>query len=174
MPTEAKKATVAELKEEFSAAKTTIVADYRGLTVADIQAVRRALRGEGITYRVVKNRLAKIAAEEIGNTELTSMLEGPTALAMGDGDEVTLARTFLDAIRPYKSVAVRGAVLNGKAVDSGSVTRLSTLPTRDVMLAQLAGGMASPLASMASLLAAPLRNLGYALSQVAEQKAQQA
>ncbi|HYI21080.1 MAG TPA: 50S ribosomal protein L10 [Candidatus Limnocylindrales bacterium] len=174
MPTEAKKATVAELKEEFSAAKTTIVADYRGLTVADIQAVRRALRGEGITYRVVKNRLAKIAAEEIGNTELTQMLEGPTALAMGDGDEVTLARTFLDAIRPYKSVAVRGAVLNGKAVDSASVTRLSTLPTRDVMLAQLAGGMASPLASMASLLAAPLRNLGYALSQVAEQKAQQA
>ncbi len=174
MPTEAKRATVAELKEEFSAAKTTIVADYRGLTVADIQAVRRALRGEGITYRVVKNRLAKIAAEEIGNTELTQMLEGPTALAMGDGDEVTLARTFLDAIRPYKTVAVRGAVLNGKRVDSASVTRLSTLPSREVMLAQLAGGMASPLATMASLFAAPLRNLGYALSQVAEQKGQQA
>ena len=174
MPTEAKKATVAELKEEFSAAKTTIVADYRGLTVSDIQAVRRALRGEGITYRVVKNRLAKIAAEEIGNTELTQMLEGPTALAMGAGDEVALARTFLDAIRPFKTVAVRGAVLNGKRVDSASVTRLSTLPSREVMLAQLAGGMASPLASMASLFAAPLRNLGYALSQVAEQKGQQA
>ena len=174
MPTEAKKATVAELKEEFSAAKTTIVADYRGLTVSDIQAVRRALRGEGITYRVVKNRLAKIAAEEIGNTELTQMLEGPTVLAMGAGDEVAVARTFLDAIRPFKTVAVRGAVLNGKRVDSASVTRLSTLPSREVMLAQLAGGMASPLASMASLFAAPLRNLGYALSQVAEQKGQQA
>ena len=174
MPTEAKKATVAELKEEFSAAKTTIVADYRGLTVSDIQAVRRALRGEGITYRVVKNRLAKIAAEEIGNTELTQMLEGPTALAMGAGDEVAVARTFLEAIRPFKTVAVRGAVLNGKRVDSASVTRLSTLPSREVMLAQLAGGMASPLASMASLFAAPLRNLGYALSQVAEQKGQQA
>ena len=174
MPTEAKKATVAELKEEFSAAKTTIVADYRGLTVSDIQAVRRALRGEGITYRVVKNRLAKIAADEVGNTELTQMLEGPTALAMGAGDEVALARTFLEAIRPFKTVDVRGAVLNGKRVDSASVTRLSTLPPREVMLAQLAGGMASPLASMASLLAAPLRNLGYALSQVAEQKGQQA
>ena len=95
--------------------KATIVADYRGLTVSDLQAVRRALRGEGITYRVVKNRLARIAAEEVGNTELTPLLEGPTALAMGGGDEVALARTFLDAIRPYKTVVVRGAVLSGSA-----------------------------------------------------------
>jgi large subunit ribosomal protein L10 len=174
MPTEAKKATVAELREEFSAAKATIVADYRGLTVSDIQAVRRALRGEGITYRVVKNRLAKIAAQEAGQTELSEMLEGPTALAMGSGDEVVLARTFLDAVRPYKTVVVRGAVLNGKRVGTDSVTRLATLPSRDVLLAQLAGGMASPLSTMASLFAAPLRNLGYALSQLAEQKGQQA
>ena len=174
MPTEAKKATVAELKEEFSAARTTIVADYRGLTVSEIQAVRRALRGEGITYRVVKNRLAKIAAQEAGQTELSEMLEGPTALAMGAGDEVVLARTFLDAVRPYKTVVVRGAVLNGKRVGSDSVSRLATLPSRDMLLAQLAGGMASPLTTMASLFAAPLRNLGYALSQLAEQKGQQA
>ena len=174
MPTEAKKATVAELKEEFSAAKATIVADYRGLTVSEIQAVRRALRGEGITYRVVKNRLAKIAAQEAGQNELSEMLEGPTALAMGSGDEVVLARTFLDAVRPFKTVVVRGAVLNGKRVGTDSVTRLATLPSRDMLLAQLAGGMASPLSSMASLFAAPLRNLGYALSQLAEQKGQQA
>lgn len=174
MPTEAKKATVAELKEEFSAAKATIVADYRGLTVTEIQAVRRALRGEGITYRVVKNRLAKIAAQEAGQTELSEMLEGPTALAMGSGDEVVLARTFLDAVRPYKTVVVRGAVLNGRRLDTDSVSRLATLPSREILLAQLAGGMASPLSTMASLLAAPLRNLGYALSQLAEQKGQQA
>jgi large subunit ribosomal protein L10 len=173
MPTEAKKATVAELKEEFSAARATIVADYRGLTVSDTQAVRRALRGEGITYRIVKNRLARIAAQEVGQSELSEMLEGPTALAMGSGDEVVLARTFLDAVRPYKTVVVRGAVLNGKRVDTDSVTRLATLPSRDILLAQLAGGIASPLSTMASLLAAPLRNLGYALSQVAEQKGQQ-
>ena len=141
MPTEAKRATVAELKEEFSAAKATIVADYRGLTVSDIQAVRRALRGEGITYRVVKNRLAKIAAQEAGNPELSELLEGPTALAMGGGDEVTLARTFLDAVRPFRTVAVRGAVLSGKRVDAESVIRLASLPPRDVLLAQLAGGM---------------------------------
>lgn len=174
MPTEAKRAKVAELKEELSAAKTTIVADYRGLTVSDISAVRRSLRGHGITYRVVKNRLAKIAAQDTGDTELAALLEGPSALAMGSGDEVAIARAFLDAIRPYRTVAVRGAVLSGKRIDADSVTRLATLPSRDVLLAQLAGSMAAPLSGMASLLAAPLRNLGYALTQVADQKSKAA
>ncbi len=171
MPTEAKKATVAKLKDELSASKATIVADYRGLTVADISAIRRGLRGNGIQYRVVKNRLAKIAAQEAGNTELAELLSGPSALAMGGGDEVALAKSFLDAIRPYRTVAIRGAVLGGQRVDADSVTKLATLPPREVLLAQLAGGMASPLATMASLLAAPLRNLGYALAQVADAKA---
>ena len=76
MPTEAKQATVAELKDELSKANATIVADYRGLTVSDITAVRRSLRGEGITYRIVKNRLAKIAAQEAGNDELSELLDG--------------------------------------------------------------------------------------------------
>ncbi len=174
MPTEAKRATVAALKEDLSAAKATIVADYRGLTVADISAVRRALRGQGIKYRVVKNRLAKIAAQEAGNTELAALLEGPSAVAMGGGDEVALAKSFLDAIRPYRTVAIRGAVLGGLRVDAASVTRLATLPSREVMLGQLAGAMVAPLANMASLLAAPLRNLGYALSQLADQKAKAA
>ena len=170
MPTEAKQATVAELKDELSRAKATIVADYRGLTVHDITAVRRSLRGEGITYRVVKNRLARIAAQEAGTGELSELLSGPSAIAMGSGDEVALARAFLDAIRPFRTVVIRGAVLNGKRVDADAVTRLATLPSREVLLAQLAGGMASPMASMASLFAAPLRNLGYALAQLAEQK----
>jgi large subunit ribosomal protein L10 len=170
MPTEAKKATVAQLKEDFSSAKATIVADYRGLTVSEISAVRRVLRGEGIKYRVVKNRLAKIAAQEAGNAELVGLLEGPTALAIGGGDEVVLARTFLDAVRPYKTVTVRGAVLGGRRVDADSVTRLSTLPSREVLLGQLAGSMVAPLSTMASLFAAPLRNLGYALSQLVAKK----
>jgi large subunit ribosomal protein L10 len=174
MPTEAKQATVAQLKQEFSAAKTTIVADYRGLTVSDITAVRRGLRGEGITYRIVKNRLAKIAAQEVGNSELNELLIGPSALAMGSGDEVVVARTFLDAIRPFRGIVVRGAVLSGRRVDADAVSRLATLPSRDVLLGQLAGGIASPLTTMASLLAAPLRNLGYALQQLAEQKGHQA
>jgi large subunit ribosomal protein L10 len=172
MPTEAKRAAVAELKEELSRSNATIVADYRGLTVSDLGAIRRSLREQGVSYRVVKNRLARIAAQEAGRGELGEMLDGPTGLAIGGEDEVALARTFLDAVRPYRTVVVRGALIGSQRIDSDSVTRLSRLPPREILLAQLAGGMASPLAGLASLFAAPLRNLAYGLQQVADQKAQ--
>jgi large subunit ribosomal protein L10 len=172
MPTEAKRAAVAELKEELSRSNATIVADYRGLTVSDLGAIRRSLREQGVSYRVVKNRLARIAAQEAGRGELGEMLDGPTGLAIGGEDEVALARTFLDAVRPYRTVVVRGALIGSQRIDSDSVTRLSRLPAREILLAQLAGGMASPLAGLASLFAAPLRNLAYGLQQVADQKAQ--
>lgn len=174
MPTDAKRAAVAQLKDDLSRSHATLVADYRGLTVSDIGAVRRVLREQGVTYRVVKNRLAKIAAQEAGRSELVDLLDGPSSLAMGGQDEVVLARTFLDAVRPYRTVVIRGGVIGDRRIDAASITRLATLPPRDVLLAQLAGGIASPLATLASLLAAPLRNLAYALQQVADQKTRQA
>jgi large subunit ribosomal protein L10 len=173
MPTEAKRAAVAELKEQLSSSNATIVADYRGLSVSDLGAIRRNLREQGVSYHVVKNRLARIAAEEAGRGELGELLDGPSGLATGGEDEVVLARTFLEAVRPYRTVVVRGAIIGQKRIDGDAVTRLSRLPARDVLLAQLAGGMAAPLAGLASLFAAPLRNLGYGLQQLADSKAQQ-
>jgi large subunit ribosomal protein L10 len=172
MPTEAKQAMVAELVEAFSSSPAAIVSDYRGLTVSDLGKVRRELRGKGITYRVVKNRLARIAADQAGRAELGPLLTGPTAIALGGSDEVALARGLLDALRPYRNVAVRGAAIGRSTLDADAVTRLSMLPARDVLLAQLAGGIASPLGTMAGLLTAPLRNLGYALAQVRDQREQ--
>lgn len=171
MPTEAKREKVDELVAAFSGTSASIVADYRGLTVADLSAVRRTLRDKGIRYTVVKNRLGRIAAETAGRGELGPLLEGPSAIALGGTDEAALARHFLEAIRPYRTIAVRGGLVGSRRIDSAGVTRLATLPSREVLLGQLAGGIASPLASMASLLAAPLRNLGYALQQVADQRA---
>jgi large subunit ribosomal protein L10 len=170
MPTEAKRATVAQLKDEISGSNAAIVADYRGLTVADLQAIRRSLRPQGISYRIVKNRLARIAANEAGREELSGLLDGPTGLALGGSDEVSLAKAFLDAVRPYRTVAVRGGLIGQRRIDAAGVTRLAELPPRDVLLAQLAGGIAAPLSGMASVISAPLRNLGYALSQLAEQR----
>lgn len=170
MPTEAKRATVAQLKDAISGSNAAIVADYRGLSVADLQAIRRSLRSSGISYRIVKNRLARIAANEAGRGELSELLDGPTGLALGGADEVTLARAFLDAVRPYRTVAVRGGLIGERRIDADGVTRLATLPPREVMLAQLAGGIASPLSGLASVIAAPLRNLGYALAQLAAQR----
>lgn len=172
MPTEAKRATVAELTAILEASTSSIVADYRGLKVSEVSAVRRSLREKGIGYHVVKNRLAKIAAAQAGIDELASLLQGPTALALGKDDEAQLARAFLDAIRPYKVVVVKGGVIRGRRIDADAVTRLAGLPGREALLAQLAGAIASPLGTMAGLLAAPIRNLGGGLSQLAERRAQ--
>jgi large subunit ribosomal protein L10 len=174
MPTEAKRETVAELREELTNARTMIISEYRGLTVKEIAEIRRALRKQDVRYRVVKNRLLRIAAEGSVAEALHPLLTGPTAIAFGD-DESSTAKAVLDATRPYnKIVRIKGAVLGDKSIDADAVTRLAALPSREVLLARLAGGMQAPVATLAGLFAAPLRNLGYALAQVAEQKQNQA
>ena len=173
MPTEAKRETIAQLRAELANARTMIVSEYRGLTVKEIAEIRRALRQQDVTYRVVKNRLMRIAAEDSVGEALSPLLVGPTAIAFGT-DEARTAKAVLDATRPYaRVVRVTGGVLGDRAISAEAVVRLATLPSREVLLAKLAGGMQAPVATLAGLFAAPLRNLGYALSRVAEQKARQ-
>jgi large subunit ribosomal protein L10 len=174
MPTEAKRATVAELVEAFSDSDRAIVSDYRGLTVSDLSAVRRTLRERGIRYHVVKNRLARIAADQAGRGEIAPLLEGPSAIALGAEDEITLAKGVLDAMRPYRGVQIRGGIVGGRQLDRDALDRLATLPGREVLLAQLAGNMASPVATLAGLLGASLRNLGHGLTQLRDQREQAA
>ena len=172
MPTEAKEATVAELRTELANAQTLIVSEYRGLSVKEIAEIRRALQKQDVRYRVIKNRLMRIAAADTLGDALDPMLTGPTAIAFGT-DEAGTAKAVLDATRPYnKIVRITGAILGNQAIDADAVTRLAALPTREVLLAKLAGGMQAPVGTLAGLFAAPLRNLGYALAQVAEQKRQ--
>jgi large subunit ribosomal protein L10 len=171
MPTEAKRATIAELREELAKSRTLIVSEYRGLSVKEIAEIRRALYKQDVKYRIVKNRLMRIAAEDSVGAALSPLLVGPTAIAFGN-DEAGTAKALLDATRPYNRVVrITGAVLGDKAIDADAVTRLAALPAREVLLARLAGGMQAPVATLGGLFAAPLRNLGYALAQVAEQKA---
>ena len=171
MPTEAKRETVAALREELSRNPTLIVSEYRGLSVKEIAEIRRALRKQDVSYRVVKNRLLKIAAEGAVADALTPLLTGPTAIAFGT-DEASTAKAVIDATRPYnRIVKITGAVLGDRSIDADGVTRLATLPSREVLLAKLAGGMVSPIATLGGLLGANLRNLGNALVQVRDQKA---
>ena len=171
MPTEAKRETVAELRDELSRASTYIVSEYRGLTVSEIAEIRRALRRQNVSYRVVKNRLMRIAATEMHADALSPLLTGPTAIAFGM-DEAATAKAVLDATRPYRLVKVKGAVVGNRAIDGESVVRLASLPSREVLQAQLAGAMQAPIATLGGLLSANLRNLAYALQQVADRKAQ--
>lgn len=173
MPTEAKRETVAELREALASSRTLIVSEYRGLSVKELAEIRRALRKQDVTYRIVKNRLMRIAAQDTVGEALGPLLVGPTAIAFGE-DESTTAKAVLDATRPYKIVTITGAVLGNRSISADAVRTLASLPSREILLARLAGGMQAPMATLAGLLSANIRNLGYALSQVRDQKAQSA
>ena len=172
MPTDAKRREVSELADLLRGSSALAVADYRGLTVAEMHSVRRSLRENGVSLKVAKNRLLKIAAADAGLDALQSLLDGPTAIAATSGDEVSLAKALQDAFRPYKVVALRGGLLAGQPVTASDLQRLASLPGREVLLARLAGGMAAPLTGMAGVLAGNLRNLVGVLNAVTEHKRQ--
>ena len=171
MPTEAKRETVAELREEISRHRTFIVSEYRGLKVSDLADIRRSLRKQDVAYHVVKNRLMRIAADGPTGEALSPLLEGPTAIAFGN-DEAGTAKAVLDAVRPFsRIVKIKGGVLGTSRIDAEGVTTLATLPPRPVLQARLAGAIVSPVATLAGLLSANLRNLAWGLQQLADKKA---
>jgi large subunit ribosomal protein L10 len=155
MPTEAKRETVAELREALSASRTLIVSEYRGLTVKEIAEIRRALRKQDVSYRIVKNRLLRIAAQDTIGDALSPMLTGPTAIAFGN-DESSTAKAVIDATRPYRVVTITGGVLGDRAISADGVRSLASLPSRDVLLAQAIGAIVGPMAQTATLLQAPM------------------
>jgi large subunit ribosomal protein L10 len=158
MPTEAKREAVAALREQLTGSHTLIVSEYRGLTVREIAEIRRSLRKQNVAYRVIKNRLMKIAAADTVGSALDPLLIGPTAIAFGD-DEGATAKAVMDTMRPYKQVKITGALLGTRAIDADSVVRLASLPSREVLLSQLAGAFTAPLATTAGLFDAPLRDM---------------
>ena len=160
MPTEAKRETIESLRAELDSNRTLIVSEYRGLKVKEITEIRRALRKSDVTYRVVKNRLMRIAAKDNAAADaLTPLLTGPSAIAFGN-DESATAKAVIDATRPYsRIVRITGAVLGSRAIDADSVTRLATLPSREVLLADALGAVIAPLAMTAGLFDAPMRDV---------------
>jgi large subunit ribosomal protein L10 len=170
MPTEAKRETVEALRSALADSTALIVSEYRGLKVGEIAEIRRSLRKQDVTYRVVKNRLLRIATADTAGDALASLLTGPTAIAITRGDAAVAAKAVIDATRPYKVVRITGAVLGTRAIDGDAVNRLASLPPRPVLHARLAGAMQAPIATLAGLLAANVRNLGYALAQLRDKK----
>jgi large subunit ribosomal protein L10 len=159
MPTEAKRETIDDLRAELDASRAMIVSEYRGLTVKEISEIRRTLRKQNVTYRVVKNRLMRIAAQDNAAAEaLSPLLVGPTAIAFGT-DEAATAKAVLDATRPYKIVKITGGVLGSRAIDAGSVGKLAALPSREVLLAEALGAVVAPMSTVAGLFDAPLRDV---------------
>jgi large subunit ribosomal protein L10 len=152
---------VAELTEQLKSSQTLIVADYRGLTVTDIDKLRGELLQHGARFQVVKNTLTRRAAEAAGADALLTLLEGPTAIAFlqTDGDPVAVAKALSTAARETRVLQIRGGILEGATIGEDEVKNLATLPPADVLRGQLVSAVAGPLTMVVGLFTAPLRDL---------------
>ncbi len=165
-----KEAVVAELKKNLSAAKGAVLTDYRGLTVAQDTQLRRKLRESAVEYKVVKNTMTRIAANELGISALDQFLEGPTAIAFSTVDPVTPAKIISQFSKDNKILEIKAGLVEGKVIDVEGVKALANLPPREVLLAKLCGCMQAPIAGMVNVLQGNIRNLVYALEAVRKAK----
>ena len=153
MPTAKKADTVADIQDLIQRATIAISTDYRGMRVADLTALRRKLRENGVEYHIIKNTLGRLAAQNAEKAAYLEVLSGPTALAFGFGDQVEAAKSLTDYLRASRlNLPVRGAVLDGRVVDSAGVQALAALPSKNILLAQVLGGIQAPLVGLVSVL----------------------
>ena len=158
MSKEKKAQIIDRLQEEISNCSVGILTDYRGLTNAEITALRRGLQEVGAQYKVVKNTLARFAAERAHREDLVSSFEGPVAIAFGYGDLAEPAKVVANYIRTSGTdVSIKGGFLGDRLLTAEDVLTLSTLPPRDVLIARVVGGMKSPFWALVGCLANPLR-----------------
>jgi large subunit ribosomal protein L10 len=158
---EDKERVVAELTERLRTTETLLVADYRGLTMPQIDDLRTKLLEHGARFAVVKNTLTRRAAEAVGSDKLLALLEGPTAIAFleSGGDPVAVAKALVDAARDTKVLELRGGMLEGRPVEPGEIESLAKLPPVDVLRGQVLGAITAPLTAIVGLFTAPLQDL---------------
>jgi large subunit ribosomal protein L10 len=153
MATSDKVAAVEEIADKLRASNAAVVTSYTGLSVAQLKELRRSL-GENAQYRVVKNTLTKIAANEAGISELDDLFAGPTAVAFVTGDPVESAKALRDFAKDNPALVIKGGVLDGKALSADEVKKLADLESREVLLAKLAGAMKGKQSQAAALFQA--------------------
>ena len=156
-----KERVVAELAERLRTTDTLIVADYRGLTMPQIDDLRTKLLEQGAHFQVVKNTLTKRAAEAAGADQLLALLDGPTAIAFleSDGDPIAVAKALAQVARETQVLEIRGGIMEGRPITPQEVANLATLPSFEVVRAQALGAITSPLYTIVGLFTAPLRDL---------------
>ena len=169
MNREEKAALIDEIGAEIESSEAIFAVDYRGISVTQAAELRSGLREADATFKVVKNRLTKIAAEKAGATELNELLQGPTALTFVKGDTAAAAKAITSFNKEHEVLTYKGGVMGDTILDEGRFTAISKLPTRDVLNGQLAGMVASPLVTLTRGLGSMISGLAIALQQVADQ-----
>ena len=159
---ERKQELVNQIAEEIKASSSVVIADYRGLNVAEVTELRNNMRNEGLTFKVYKNSLVRRAMEQAGIEGLEEVLTGPTAFAFSTDDAVAPARVLNDFAKEHENLELKAGVIEGKVADQAEIKAIATLPSREGLLSMLL-----------SVLTAPMRNTALAVKAVADQKAEQ-
>ena len=164
MPTEKKVKRVAGLQETFSRSRVGVLTDYRGLTTAELNELRRKLREAGVEYKVVKNSLAQLAVKNAGKADLAAAFTGPLAIAFDFSDSPTVAKVLVDYLRATKSaLGIKGGFFGDRILSTREVETLARLPSKQVLISQVMAGMKSPIYGLVNVLAGPIRGMMYVL-----------
>lgn len=161
---------VAEITEKFRGSSAAVITEYRGLSMAQLTTLRRAL-GTGATYTVSKNTLVKRAAQDAGVEGLDALLLGPTAIAFIDGEPVDAAKILRDFAKDNKALVIKGGYMDGRSLSVDEVSRIADLDSREVLLAKLAGAMKGNLSKAAGLFAAPASQVARLAQALADKRA---
>ena len=165
MPTQEKIDAVSDLRGRLHGVKTVLLTEYRGLTVQQISELRKQLRAVSAEYKVVKNRLAKIAISASELAVLTPQLTGPVALVVSKDDPVAVAKAVSTFARTNQALTIKGGYVDGQFMQPDALKALSELPSKEALRAQLVGAISGPLTQLVSLLQAPQRELAYILAE---------
>ena len=175
MPTEAKRENVADLADRIKRSTIAIATDFSGLGVNQLTELRRRLREQGIEYRVIKNRLAALAATDAGVEQFRELLDGVTGIVFGYSEPEAAAKAVDQFVKQTRSpLRIRNGIMNGELLDAVQIGALAALPTRQELLARLVGQLNAPIAGLVHVLSGPMRGLAIVLTRRAEQLADSA
>ncbi|MGI6702675.1 MAG: 50S ribosomal protein L10 [Clostridia bacterium] len=166
----AKQQIVNEIKEKLQRAAAIVLVDYRGLNVEEVTELRRRFREAGADYKVYKNTLMTRAFNELDNESLSPYLTGPNAIAFGYDDPVIPAKIIADFAKDHDKLEIKAGIIDGKLIDVDGVKALASLPSKEVLVAQVLGGLNAPVTGLVNVLQGNIRNLVYALNAIEKQK----
>lgn len=167
---QAKVQLVDEIKEKIDGAQSVILVDYRGLNVAQLTELRSKYREAGVEYKVYKNTMMRLAFKEAGLEEFNEFLTGPNGVAFGYEDPVAAAKITSEFAKENSKLEIKAGVVDGKVIDANGIEELAKLPSREVLVAQVLGGLNSPIQGFANVLQGTIRGLVIALNQIAEKE----
>ncbi len=168
MPTEQKTTAVKELEKQARESKGLIVTSFKSLKTVEFNEMRAKLRPHSSEYKVVKNSLTRIALKNAGMEQLADMLDGPTAIVLERGDAIAAMKIVFEYAKTHENLKINGGVFEGKVLGAKELKAIASLPSREVLLAQLLGTLQAPMVNLVSVLQAPMRDLVGVLDQIAK------